>query len=409
MLKLLFNSIYLMLAQASSLLIPLLLLPVLTRNYELTDVALYIFSVSVISFFYLIFDFGLSTYGIKRSAEVNFCKIEMSRLLSIAFTVKLFLILLLIILIGMVFYASEDGKYIKVILFSLIAIFFQSLIPYWLFQSINKMKIVTLINVVARLVTIVVSLLVIYFDCDIYSVILTTGLGWGIASYFSLKYLKSLGYTLNIISNKSFLICFFKDVRDFYLSRVALSTYVYSNVFILSILPAFNLAIYGVADYMYKIIQSLVSAVNQALFPQIADSNDYKIFFKTLFLLLSLIILIGVFFKIYSYDIIIILYGPSYLLAIPFIEAFIILALFNVLSVIFGYPAASLFSQYQYVNSSSYICLIVYFCCVATLYTINEISPLHLIYALIISEGCTFVWRTYFFIKYYKQQKVLGI
>ena len=406
MLKLMLNSIYLLLAQASALLIPLFLLPLLTRYYGLSDVALYIFSVSVISFSYLIFDFGLSTYGIKKSAEVEYCQAEISKLFSITLTVKFFFFLLVFLVVGVIFYINQNNSYIKVVVFSFISIFFQSLIPYWLFQSINKMKVVTLINVASRLSSIIISVFFVFFGFDIYSVILATGFGWVIASCVSLKYLNSLGYTVSVIVSREPLISFFKEVRDFYLSRLAVSSYLYSNVFILSTLSAVNLAVYGVADYIYKIIQSLVSVVTQALFPQIAESKDYTIFFKTLFLLLLFIFIIGLFFKLYSHDVIQLLYGPSYLLAIPFIEAFIVLALFNVLSVIFGYPAASLFSKYDYVNYSSYFCLIVYFFGVVVLYLLNAISPLHLIYILIASEISTFLWRLSFFVKYYKLQKV---
>lgn len=386
MLKLFNNAFFLMLSQASALIIPLLLLPVFTRYYIPLEVGYYIFHISIVSICFLFFDFGLSTYGVQKVISLNFEKNAVSKVYSISLVLKTVFIILFggVILVLFILY---DNEYIYVALLSIPSVFFQSLIPYWLLQAYQRMRLVAIINVSSKFLSMFLVLIsIIFFKSSIFEVVLISSIGWAAAIvilHFILKNdVINLKFNLRLCEFK----VFYKECRSFYASRLSSAGYLYLNTIVVSSTSPLLLAYFGVSEYIYKIINSILQAFNQALYPYIAKTQDVKSLYLTLILLLSFVLFFFLVFNLTSIEVVTLLYGKDYLVIIPYVNAFICLSFVGVFSFVFGFPAASLVSDFTYVNFSCHLGLFFYLLFLSFLWISSAIEPLNLIYIQVATE-----------------------
>lgn len=385
-------------------------MPYITNAYSLEDVGKYIFSVAAVSFSFLIFDFGMSTFGIKKVADLKGDTVAVSRLLGVCSVLKLALLGFVSVVLIILYYFLEELTYIYIYAISLVAIVSQSFIPYWLFQSIDKVRYVAIINLLSRCLNLFIAIIIMKMGLSIQFVILAGGCAWMISALFSYSKLRRLGYSM---FSRVFIVDvrqYFAESYQFYFARLCSSVYLYANVFILSMFSAVALALYGVAEYFYKLTQAVVQAFNQALYPFLTKNPSFRALIYVILILALPLIVTFVLFSSFSDVIILSLYGESYLGVIPYVQSFICLAFVNMLNIMFGYPASAIVKDYVHVNNSTYFGLGVYFLCVFILYLFGADigEPIRLIYALLLTEFCMFLYRLTFFLKNFKSNRTLG-
>jgi PST family polysaccharide transporter len=375
-----------MISQASSLMIPLLLLPFLTRFYAPLEVGYYIFHITIVSIGFLIFDFGMSTYGVQKVISLDFEKKEVSKIYSISIILKTLLIVVFTGVISILFIVF-DNEYLYVALLSVPSVFFQSLIPYWLLQAHQKMKIVAIINIISRILSVSFALIcIVFIESSIFNIILISSIGWFVS--FLVLYILLKGKIINITLDlkRNDFNNFYSECRSFYASRISSVGYLYANVLVVSSTSPYLLAFYGVSEYIYKILQSVLQAFNQALYPYVAKTKDVRTLYLTLILLLFFVLFFLLVFNLTSEKVVTFLYGAEYLVIIPYVNAFICLSFVGVFSFIFGFPAASLVSSFTYVNFSCHLGLLFYLLLLSLLWFVGAVEPLNLIYIQIVNE-----------------------
>lgn len=147
--------------------------------------------------------------------------------------------------------------------------------PIWLFQGMEKMRYLTIVNVFSKLIfTILIFVLIRTADDYIY-IILFNSCGFLLAGVLSL-----------IIARKQFHISFalptwadikfqFKDGLPLFGSTVGINLYSNANVFILKFFVGdAALGVYSAAEKVMKGLQMLTSPISQALFPHLG--HDFK-------------------------------------------------------------------------------------------------------------------------------------
>lgn len=409
MLKLFYNAFYLMISQASSLMIPLLLLPFLTRFYTPLEVGYYIFHITIVSIGFLLFDFGMSAYGVQKVISLDFEKKEVAKIYSISITLKTLLIVVFTGIISILFVVS-DNVYLYVALLSVPSVFFQSLIPYWLLQAHQKMKVVAIINIISRIMSVSFALLCIFFiKSSIFDIILISSIGWFLS--FLVLYILLKGDVINItrdLKRKDYKN-FYNECRSFYASRLSSAGYIYVNVLVVSGTSPFSLAFYGISEYIYKILQSVLQAFNQALYPYVAKTKDERSLYLTLILLLSFVLFFLLIFNFTSEKVVTFLYGEDYLVVIPYVNAFICLSFVGVFSFVFGFPAASLVLNFTYVNFSCHLGLFFYLFLLSSLWFVGAVEPLNLIYIRIVNEVMISSYRFFSFVEKRKVSRAVKV
>ena len=187
-------------------------------------------------------------------------------LVVIAFTILVFLI----------FFVEKFSQEYIVYLFSFGMVFGQAIFPAFFFQGIEEMKIITIINVLAKTIFTISVFLIINNPDDSYYVPILNGLGFifsGCLGFiFSLKYVKFMkpifSETLSIA----------KESFSLFLSNLAVSLYTNINTLILGFFISDTIA--GVYSSMEKLVvatKSIYVPLYQALFPNIVVKDNRTI------------------------------------------------------------------------------------------------------------------------------------
>ncbi|MGB0788764.1 MAG: oligosaccharide flippase family protein, partial [Marinirhabdus sp.] len=183
------NYVSLLFVQAANFILPLITLPYLVRTLGTEKFGIVMIAQALGVFLTVIVDFGFNISGTREVSLLRGKKNELSQfyfnVLSIKILLLLFTALLLVVLIvSFQRFRTEAAVY----LLSFLMVIGQAIFPAWFFQGIEKMRTVTIINVVAKLVFTISIFVVVVQPSDYYLVPLCHGGGFILVGVFGLWY-----------------------------------------------------------------------------------------------------------------------------------------------------------------------------------------------------------------------------
>lgn len=284
------NFVSLSALNAFSFLFPLITVPYLTRVLEPDRFGIVSFALVVMQYFIILTSFGFA-FSATQQISINRDNIKkVSEIFSAVISVKLLLTLLSAIILIILFLTVEQFKVDKLVFICSFGIVLgDALLPLWLFQGMEKMKFMTLVNFVSKLLFTLLIFVFVNTKQDYLLVPLFTTAGYlaaGIISFFiayrifKLKLLLPNLYVIKEQINASWAI---------FVSTLSINLYRNANTLLLGLLTG-NYAIVGIyssAEKIIKGLQSLVSPVSDALFPYLSrrlsggnDIDNTKYIFK---------------------------------------------------------------------------------------------------------------------------------
>ncbi|MGM5630516.1 oligosaccharide flippase family protein [Apibacter raozihei] len=279
----------------------LLLYPYLISTLGMETYGKYIFAQAITSFFIILVSFGFDLPNTKKIVENKDNLKTKSFILSGVFTSKLYLLFISIILFGLLLYLFRNED-ISPIIFSICfsQILGELFFPVWYFRAIQKMKIVTYIQLFFRLMTVPFILIFIKAPENlwIYALIMSLSIIFGglVSMYIILKKYK---LRLKLISIKS-LKTFFKEASPFFWTNCIEAVKDQAATIIAgTFLGMSEVAIYDLAKKIIITPRIVTANINSALYPKIiAENNKSKIkkiiFFETI-IGFSIVLLISIF------------------------------------------------------------------------------------------------------------------
>lgn len=252
----------------------LLIYPYLIKSLGKDSYGIYVYGFTIASFFITFVSFGFDMTGLREISKAAHSTKDKSFILSKVFTAKLYLELISIgifaILVNIVPLWRENSI-IYWVCFSttLVNIF----LPVWYFQGIQKMKIVTIIQLLLKIASLPFIFYYVETSSDIlaYSIISSTVsvIGALVAFAYIIKIDK---LRISIISFKETL-SYTKESLYFFYSNVGSTIKTQSlNLVIGSYFGMGDLAIYDLAQKIISIPMMILMNVNRALFPKIAGN-----------------------------------------------------------------------------------------------------------------------------------------
>lgn len=297
------NSLYLFSFQALNYLFPFLALPFLLNTLSLESFGIYVFSLTAIQFMMLFVDFGFTiTIAKKITGFTDNSKeiVDTYWLISIIQLSFFLLMLLIYIIIFLSFSSLVEYKW--GVMTASISVFGFVLFPNWLFQGLDKMKILSIINFVSKFLTYPLLFFFIRNENDHILAIFLQSLSFVVAGLISIiiifreKRFRKFDRRIITVSNIKFVIL---DSKNIFLSNSAITVTTSSFTLLLGFFSTtFYVGLFGAID---KIIQALSFSVfiplNQAFFPMIAktgitDLEKAKKIFKLVFYLMLVIMLV---------------------------------------------------------------------------------------------------------------------
>ena len=172
------------------------------------------------------------------------------------------------VLTGVAVYFLMDSDDMLMFFFAMGIVYGDVFIPTWLFQGMEEMRYVTIVNVVSKLLFAVLIFFFIREPGDYIYILILNSLGYIAAGALSI-YIAFKCYGL------SFAIPRFADIKELlkdgwhiFVSNIGMELYRNSNTFLLKVLVGDTaVGIYGAVEKIVKVGQSVINALPMAIFP----------------------------------------------------------------------------------------------------------------------------------------------
>lgn len=267
--------------------LPLITLPYLVRVIGPERYGVYSFIFVIIQYIVL-----LSSYGFQFSATKNISQNrtdhkELSVIFNSVIFCKLGIAIVLVMMLGLatyfIGYLRKD--YLLVILgFGIV--FGDVFTPIWFFQGVEKMRYITIINFISKLVFTLVIFFVVKKADDYVYLTLLNSIGSIVAAILSMYFVRRY-FNIKVFIPK------FDDLKlqmqqgfHIFLSTIGINLYRNSNIFLLGVFSSeYAVGIYSVAEKIIKSMQSLATPVTEALYPYLSNKfngQTKKKYFETI-------------------------------------------------------------------------------------------------------------------------------
>lgn len=292
------NFTSLSLLQLANYIFPVITLPYLVRVLGPEKYGLINFAAAFSAYFVIITDYGFNLSATQEISVNRNDKEKVSEIFSSVLTIKIILFFLssgiFFLIVNMFELFSNDAGLYSIMFIGVVGIV---LFPLWVYQGVEKMKYILIINVAIRSVTVVSIFLLVKVENDylllavIYTItqVMTgiTGLFFAIRK-FDLRYL---------FPSKVQLLEQLKKGWNLFLSSIWINLYTTSNVFILGLFaPNSVVGYYSAADKVRIAFQGILSSMSQSVFPYVNKllAESYQKFISFNRKLLKISVMIGI-------------------------------------------------------------------------------------------------------------------
>ena len=376
--------------------LPLLTLPYLVRVLNVETYGLVMFAQSFILFFNILVDFGFNLSATKDVSIYRDDKDKLTEVYSSVIIIKCLLILVSLVLLTLII--SFSGKFSEnksIYYLSFLWVVGQALFPVWYFQGIEKMKYITIVNIVAKFLFTGCIFVFVKENSDYLLVPLFNGLGLVIAALIAL-WIIHVSLKQKISWQKfSTLWFYFKQSSVFFLSRASLSMYTSANSFVLGLFSSNAIVgYYAIADQLYKALQAFYTPLSQVLYPYIAKEKNIGLF-KKIFKFSVILNVIGIFILFFIVkDVFELLFTQKIgMESITVFNIFLVASLIVVPSILLGYPFLGALGYSKEANLSVIYASILHILGLVLLILFHQITLYSVAYMVLVTEIFVFVYR----------------
>lgn len=376
---------------------------VIARMIFVLDLSVYgliVFSQAFVAFFVLFADFGFSISGVNKISKYrNNLKYLGKLVASINFLkIILFAFVFLIYIIFLLF-NYPYSIYDDIILYSFPAVLVMILTPTWFFYGVERLFYFSLFLVLGKIVFALLAFGLIKTNDDYIYFPLFVFVGQIFALVYSAYFFYKIKIIRHLNINKKFIIYTINFSKSFIASRMSLSFNTSGGVLFLGLIANPSVVgVYGIADQIYRVLQTCVGSLAVPLYAHASKYKDSKLVFDfALKFMFFLSMLCGIIFLL-KYPVLDKINFSESLDFHIILNLFIVVFWLNSLGVIFGYPVYAAFGDLSVVNQSLIVGSIFYFALLMILYFYKIPDVQFFVLALIFCELYIFLHRLIFII-----------
>lgn len=257
----------------------LLIYPYLIRTLGLESYGLYVFALSIVTYFTTIVNFGFDITGLKAIVQNADNKVMKEKILSSVFTAKVYLELLCLIIFSIIVFSipkiSENRTLFFICFAQTVA---YTLLPQWYFQGIQRMRTITIVQLVFKIVTLPFIFIFIRTSADLslFAVITSATVIFGAVTIFMIIRVKD-GLKISWQPFTEIKI-WFKSTLPFFLSN-SVGSFKEQSIVVLAgaLFGMQEVAVYDLANKIILVPRILFVSINGALFPKISLNSTTQV------------------------------------------------------------------------------------------------------------------------------------
>ncbi len=258
--------------QAANYIFPLITLPYLVRVLGPEKFGLYIFAQTFIQYFAIFTDYGFN-YTATRQVSIERDNLQKcSQIFSAVMLIKLGLTIISFGLLSVIVFAfpkfgSDSTLYYAAFLLVVGNILF----PQWLFQGMERMRYITIINIVIKTLALAALFILVKAESDYILAVLIVSVSSviigliGMISAITVFHLRPAMPSLSLIKQS------LREGWSLFVSTAAISLYTTSTIFVLGIFTN-NIIVgyFGAAEKIVRAARGLIGPITQAIYPHIS-------------------------------------------------------------------------------------------------------------------------------------------
>lgn len=397
--KRLFSNFFsLSMLQAFTYILPLLTLPYLVRVLGVDKFGLVMFAQAFIIFFHILVDYGFNLSATREVSINRDDKEKLTEIYSSVMTIKFILLGVSFIILSItVFLFEKFSSNWELYYYTFLFVIGQAMFPIWYFQGIERMKYITIINILSKFIFTIAIFIFIQKEDDYILVPILNGLGFMVGGLYSLWIVYTHFNQKFKFQNLQTIIIYFQDSSQFFLSRVSVSIYTSANAFVLGLFTNTTMVgYYSIAEKLYMAMQGLYHPLVNTIYPYLTKSKNIVLFKKLFIIVFLLNIMVVVFVYIFSHDIINILFN---LISDEVNIVLLILvssSILHVPAILLGYPFLAAFGYPKYANITVIQSSIVHLIGLGCLSLMDIVNIYNVAFMVLITEMTVFLTRLYY-------------
>ena len=331
--------------QAASYILPLLTLPYLARVLGPESLGQLAFALAFAQIFVMLTDYGFNLsatreVSVHRDNPAKVAEIFASiTVLRLAFMLLGFVVLLA--LTQLIPRFSDDAPLYAACYLLVVG---NVLFPQWLFQGLEQLRLVSLLQIVARVLVVIGIFIFVKSRDDLLAAALLQSSGAALAGLMTLPYIaRALKQTRLTWPTGAALMARLREGWHVFISAAAINVYTTSNAFLLGLLSsALQVGYYHLAEKLVRAVQLMFGPVSQAVYPHISllaqENPDRALLFnrKLMIGLGAMGLLISAALYILSPLVVSLLFGPAYTPVVTVLQILSFLPFVVILSNILG-------------------------------------------------------------------------
>lgn len=315
------NVVSLIGVQGANYIVPLITLPYLVRVLGPVGYGGLNFSLAFVQYFVLLADYGFNLSVTKQISVIRDDKKRISELFWNVIFCKLALLFFgFAILVALIFSFPKIGEFSTILICAYTIVIGNVLFPVWLFQGMEKMGMIAIANITAKLMAVPLIFIFVRVPSDAWLAGLITGITTIVAGTIGLIAIRKFNW---INWHKPTWASIKRELGlgwHVFLSTAAISLYTVSTTVILGIIAGpVAVGYYTAADKIRQAVQGVIVPVSQAIYPRINAlmARDKIIAFATIRKLLLIqgcgTFILSLFLFVFSESIILLAYDSTYI------------------------------------------------------------------------------------------------
>lgn len=290
------NFSYLSALQVFNMLLPLITYPYLIRVLGKETYGLVVFAQAIIGYLVILVGFGFNISATKEVSVNRNNKEKLNEIVSSVLIIKGILFVLAVIILSVLLYLIPQAKgYETLFILTLWMCLYDMIFPIWYFQGIEKMKYITYITLLSRMIFLGLIFIFIHTSNDYLYIPIINGIGAILAGLTSLYIVFAKDKLKFSLQSYTQLKYYFKDSIPIFVSNVSIKLYMSTNkVIVGSFLGMSEVAYYDLAEKLSGVLKTPILLTGQAIYPIIAKEKNKEFIRKSfkLTIIASIIILI---------------------------------------------------------------------------------------------------------------------
>ena len=392
--QLLKNASALGLVQISNTLLPLITLPYLARVLGSSNFGLVLMAQATMVYLTILTDYGFNLSATKKIATHQKNTSTISSIFSCVMTIKCTLMIIgFIILNGLIHWVPLFSQHSTLFYASFLIVIGNTFLPTFLFQGLEKMSLIAMFNLIAKLGFTGLIFLVIKHPHDYPWVHALWGVSYILVDILAFTHISTSLHLSWKPPRLSTFIAMLNESFEYFLSRIAIALYLYANVIIIGLLLSPTSAgHYGGAEKLLFAMTTCYAPLIETIYPYISRTKN-KPFAKKIVIITTIINTIGCIVAFFMAPLVIpIILGTNFEPAIQLFQWMLIIAWLHLPTSMIGYPVLGALGYEKTANRSVILGGITHIVLLGVFF--NQLTePIHFVWIMIASQSVIFSIR----------------